>query len=113
MSTRRSRGGAPRRTASSAAIKKELLVFTEGEKTEPNYLTGWYQDYRRYITVQFGDVTGVDPLTLVTAAVAAKDVEAKAERKGKGRAHDEVWCIFDTDEHPQLPAAKDLAGSRR
>ena len=84
----------------------------EGERTEPEYLDA----LRREPAVH--DVAAVDinidwtttgsvPMTLVTAAVAARkkaDVE-------EGEI-DEVWCIFDVEwpiNHPQLAEAIDLA----
>lgn len=47
------------------------------------------------------------PLSLVDRAVEAKRREARDEKKGKGRAHDEVWCVFDRDEHPNIAEALD------
>jgi hypothetical protein len=30
-------------------------------------------------------------------------------RRGRGRPHDQVWCVFDRDEHPNFAKAIDLA----
>jgi hypothetical protein len=49
------------------------------------------------------------PLHLVEEAVRVVRREAREEKKGRGRAYDQVWCIFDRDEHPKLPQAFDLA----
>lgn len=44
-------------------------------------------------------------------AVDAKRTEAKEERRNRGRAHDEYWCVFDVDEHTRLREALDLAAA--
>ena len=51
------------------------------------------------------------PLSLVDRAVEAKRREARDEKKGQGRAHDEVWCVFDRDEHPNIAEALDKAAA--
>lgn len=51
------------------------------------------------------------PLSLVDRAADAKRGEAREERRGHGRAHDEVWCVFDRDQHPNLPEALDKAAA--
>lgn len=50
-------------------------------------------------------------MSLVDKAVAAKKASERAERKGKGRAYDEVWCMFDVDEHPRLREAIEKASA--
>ena len=51
------------------------------------------------------------PLSLVDRAADAKRGEAREEKKGHGRAHDEVWCVFDRDQHPNVPEALDKAAA--
>jgi len=83
-------------------------VFTEGIKTEIQYLNHWYRLNRASVLVTFGDFHGT-PLPLVEHAVARKSTDEREERKGRGTAPAETWCIFDTDEHPSIPEALDLA----
>lgn len=101
--TPRRPGGQPTR-ARSRLVRRELLVFTEGEKTEEGYLVHWWRAHRDQVTVTIDDFHG-GPLPLVDRAVAAKRSEASEERRGRGRSHDEVWCVFDRDEHPSVPQA--------
>lgn len=91
-------------------VRRELLVFTEGEKTEEGYLIHWWRAHRDQVTVTIDDFHG-GPLPLVDRAAAAKRAEASEERRGRGRSHDEVWCVFDRDEHPNVPQALEKAGA--
>jgi hypothetical protein len=91
-------------------VRRELLVFTEGEKTEEGYLIHWWREHRDQVTVTIDDFHG-GPLPLVDRAAAAKRAEAGEERRGRGRSHDEVWCVFDRDEHPNVPQALEKAAA--
>lgn len=83
-------------------------MFTEGERTEDGYLVHWRRAYRDRVLVTIDAFHGA-PLSLVEHAVAAKRQEAREEHRGRGRAHDEVWCVFDRDQHPNIPEALDRA----
>ena len=92
--------------------RKTLLIFCEGEKTEPEYLDA----LKRLPVVR--DVAAVElrvdtknrrlpPLALVATAAEArsKATEEKAEI-------DEVWCLFDVESprnHPHLVSAIEQA----
>ncbi len=86
----------------------ELLAFVEGLRTEELYLTYWHRRYRDRVNVTIDEFRG-GPLQLVRHAVDAKKQEAQDEKRGRGRAHDEIWCVFDVDEHPNMPEAAQLA----
>ena len=85
----------------NAPQRRELLVFTEGERTEDGYLVHWRRAYRDRVLVTIDEFHGT-PLSLVNHAAEAKRRETRDEKKGRGRAHDEVWCVFDNDEHPHV-----------
>jgi hypothetical protein len=96
-----------RRKVTTDAIKHDLLVFVEGEETEEQYLTHYRRLHRRNVRVEIDPYRG-PPAQLVQRAAAAKKInERKAKREG--RAHDEVWCVFDVDQHPNLSGAIDQA----
>jgi len=48
-------------------------------------------------------------LPLVQRAIKRREDDSRASRRGEGRPYDEVWCVFDVDDHPELPRAVDLA----
>ena len=50
--SRRGRGGRPRRRVPSKPRKLSLLVFTEGEKTEQQYLKNRYAMVREAVAIE-------------------------------------------------------------
>jgi RloB-like protein len=83
-------------------------VFVEGLRTEELYLTYWRRQYRDRVLVEIDPYRG-GPLQLVERAVEAQRTEARDARKGRGRPHNQIWCVFDRDEHPHFARAIDLA----
>lgn len=104
------RGGRPKRIDRAAEARTDLLLFVEGSRTEQDYFTYLHRRYRRHVSLAIDDFRG-GPLQLVERAVERQKDEARNERKGRGRAHDAVWCVFDIDEHPNVEAAVDLAAA--
>jgi hypothetical protein len=92
----------------AAAQRLEILAFVEGRETEERYLTSWHRRHRDRVLLSIDDFRG-GPLQLVEHAVQAKARDDKELKRGRGRAHDEIWCVFDVDEHPNLAAAITLA----
>lgn len=87
-----------------------VMIVCEGEETEPNYFTG-LRAAKRYPKDQIQVITpqeskGNDPKTLVKYA---KSERAKA--KNAGLPYDEVWCVFDRDEHQTFAQAIDQANA--
>jgi hypothetical protein len=60
------------------------------------------------VRVIVADEHGV-PTTLVDLAVAAKADATRDQRRGRGAAWDDVWCVFDEDSHPGLREAIEKA----
>lgn len=83
-------------------------MFVEGKRTEEQYLKHWHRIHRDRVLVTVDDFRG-EPLSLVQHARAAANREAREARRGRGRAHDEVWCVFDRDEHERFAEAVRLA----
>lgn len=68
--------------------KPKILIFCEGEKTEPNYFRSF--KVLPSITVEiFG--TGANTNSLVNEAI----------KKSQNDIYDEVWCVFDRDSFPK------------
>jgi RloB-like protein len=88
--------------------RKTLVVFCEGEKTEPQYLGGlkrlpWVRDVAAVdIRIETGHGGSV-PRTLVSLAADARTRAIDEEGE-----IDEFWCVFDVEwpkNHPSLSEA--------
>ena len=91
--------------------KRRILIVCEGRETEPSYFQALKQTVRnRLVHVEIAKETGV-PYTVVSSAVAyrfAAEEEAKRQHD-QNLLWNEVWAVFDVDEHPNLAEARDLA----
>ncbi|MCE2515215.1 MAG: RloB domain-containing protein [Acidobacteria bacterium] len=86
--------------------RRVIRVLTEGEITEPQYLTAWARRNRSHVRLEISD-RGVTPKTLVDRARG--HVRRNRPTKRRTPDYDEIWCVFDTDEHPNLPQAVEEA----
>ena len=86
-----------------------FLIVCEGTKTEPGYFREMRSLERSLIELELSP--GGVPKTLVERAMAMKkDAAARAKReKDENLKYDHVWCVFDVDEHPFVPEAKQQA----
>lgn len=91
-----------------SAVRPALLVFVEGLRTEETYVVDWHRRYREMVTVVVDKFRG-GPLQLVEHAVAQRRTDLRDEKKGRGKSFDEIWCMFDRDEHPSFDDAIRLA----
>jgi hypothetical protein len=103
-------GRSRRTTEAGSSRRRSILVFTEGSKTEPMYLTHWQRLHRDRVRVAF-DTFHAAPMQLVERAAARHADDLRKVRHGHGAVYDEYWCVFDVDEHPNIRRALDLAAS--
>ena len=91
--------------------KYRILVVCEGKKTEPGYLRQ-LQHHVRNLRVHVEPVgpAGV-PVTVVRKALELrKQAEHEARRqRDENLLWDQVWAVFDMDEHPNVTDARQLA----
>jgi hypothetical protein len=88
-----------------------ILVVTEGAVTEPEYLNGFVGANRNpRVRVEVVGGAGVPRTIVESARELKKDAEdrARAERDDNLR-YEEVWCVFDIDQHLNVPNAKEMA----
>jgi hypothetical protein len=100
----------PRRTTSNKAAKLQLRVYAEGEKTENGYLTELWRRNRDRVVLSIAEHHGSAPLTLVKIAVSERKRDLRTAKR-QGSAFDEYWCVFDIDEHKNIPQALDMAAA--
>ncbi len=98
-----------RRRAPSRKPLPRILIVCEGMKTEPGYFQDFRREYRRVVEVELSP--GGVPKTLVERAAEMK-VDAKRvarAAKDENLLYDQVWCVFDIDDHPKVDDAKQQA----
>lgn len=105
------RGRPLRRRAAFRDPLPLMLVVCEGEVTEPQYFDGFRQTHGANTVRVVVKSPGGDPRALVERAVALRAEAAAEARRSRDAnlAYDEVWCVFDVDEHARADAARRLA----
>jgi hypothetical protein len=101
-----------RRPIGTKEPKKRVTVVAEGSKTEPQYLA-LIQPLclAALIEVEVVDEPATDPMSLVRRAVSISKKAREDHRRTKdpNSLVDEVWCMFDVDQHPFLGEACEMA----
>ena len=103
-----------RRSKSPGSTGKTILIVTEGEKTEPNYLIG----LRNHLKLQAADIhvvkaDGTDPLSVVGCAVELRDQRKREAKRGCTVPYDSVWAVFDTERADTNPKLNDALQKAR
>ena len=102
----------PRNPSKRKAPKKDpykrILIVCEGSKTEPFY----FEEIRRRYKLSAANVRvankGSAPVSVVTSAIRLQDKERRL-----GERFDEVFCVFDRDEHPTFNRACEKAEAKK
>lgn len=108
MASRRTPKPISRSSVATKNVKKRVKVVAEGSKTEPQYLALIQSRcLAALVEVEVVDEPATDPRSLVQRAVHVQDDSRKESRRTKdpNALVDEVWCIFDVDQHPYLREA--------
>jgi hypothetical protein len=111
MSNARSRQRRPGRRPPFRDPLPRILIVSEGKNTEPEYFKGFAKFcHNSRVTVEIAPEHGVPKTVVEVARNRKKEAEKKASReKDENIAYEEVWCVFDIDEHPQVGEAKEMA----
>lgn len=93
-----------RRESLGRPVRPVILIVCEGEKTEPRYFASWRRRERINALVEIvpGNICGTDPRRIVKYA--------RDRVLAGGVRYDQVWCVFDRDEHKYIERAFELAG---
>jgi len=107
----RLRGRALSRRRPSLDPRPRVLVVCEGRVTEPEYFDAFRREEENLLVEVLIDSEGGAPKTLVErAALRKRKAEEEARRaRDENLKYDEVWCVFDVDQHPHLPDARQQA----
>lgn len=109
--SRRNRDRRPARRAAFRDPRPRILIVCEGEVTEPEYFTGlsaWCKNPRVRIQLEPG---AGDPRRIVDRAKKLKqNAQSEAKReKDENLLFEEVWAVFDVDDHLHLQDARQNA----
>ena len=100
-----------RRKQGRRAPYDRVLIVTEGEKTEPNYVREIRAEYRlhtAHVQVRPGAL-GTQPLQVVEYAERLL-IYGDRDLAVQPRAFEQVYAVFDRDDHPTYDQALDKAG---
>ncbi|RLE29256.1 MAG: RloB domain-containing protein [Acidobacteria bacterium] len=110
-SQRRNRDRRPARRSAARNPKRRLLVVCEGKRTEPDYIRGYERHVRNTtVKIQIPDDRGEPKKVVEIAKEMKRTAEAEAKRQGDSYLDfDEVWCVFDRDDHDRFYDACTMA----
>ncbi len=109
------RGGADRdrlgRRRATREPRRRILVLCEGSVTEPGYFRSLRAAFRNSLVEVEIEGHGEVPWTVVQRACERKKVAEREARRQEDDflAYDEVWCVFDVDDHAHLHDARQQA----
>lgn len=83
-----------------------MLIVCEG-KTEEEYFRHLRNTER--IPIRLEIKWGVSPISLVRWAVDLKTTAEEEARKDANARYEEIWCIYDVDDHQHMAEAAALA----
>ncbi|MCA1565144.1 MAG: RloB family protein [Acidobacteria bacterium] len=91
--------------------RPRILVVCEGIVTEPQYFEAFKREEgNRLVDVMIDNQGGVPKTLVERAALLKKLAEREALREHDDNLkYDEVWCVFDVDQHPKLADARQQA----
>lgn len=98
------RGKDLKRQRARLDVRPRFLIVCEGRVTEPEYINLIRIKEKINLVRIIIDNQGGTPKTLVDRAVAEK----RRNRSEFGK-QDEIWCVFDIDEHPLIAEARQKA----
>lgn len=89
--------------------KRRFILLCEGKNTEPEYFKA-LKRIRASTLIRIEIVPGVGvPMTIAEMAVERAKLEGIGKKVGRKKnsfeKKDEIWAIFDRDEHPQFEDA--------
>ena len=95
-------GRRPRRGHTPRRERRVIRILTEGKITEPSYLTAWARHYRHSVSLSL-PASGMAPETLVDHAT--QHMRRRRRSRHGYQDFDEIWRVFDIDQHPNVPTA--------
>lgn len=110
-SNRRDRNKRTSRRTPFREPKRRLLVVCEGKNTEPQYINGLALCYRNTVLEITIPPERGDPRKLVELAKKNTEEAISIARRNKddNLKYDEIWCVYDKDDHQRFEDACRMA----
>lgn len=98
-----------KRRAATRQPRRIFYIYCEGSVTEPDYINSYFKTFcdPTKIALQVYGGAGT-PLTIVEKCVQVRR-NLRSRRKYTIESGDEIWAVFDVDEHPKITDARALA----
>ena len=93
-----------RRAKPKRKPKPLVVLFCEGEITEPTYLACINRHWGNHVALDFREC-GTDPKGIVNAAVKVKKHSKRLKKSDPNEEIEAIWCVFDRDQHLLVPEA--------
>jgi len=94
-----------KRNVSIRSPKKKFIIFTEGKNTEPTYFKALKGSLKGAIVdIEIIDAAGVPKTIADKASERSKKIGPK-KSLSSFEENDEIWAVFDKDEHPYVTEA--------
>ncbi len=87
-----------RRRRSQRQAKSRYLIVCEGEITEPEYVTFMARHWKNPVVLDIRHEY-TSPKQIVEHAAGLKKLAKRLARNDPNEAYEEVWVVFDRDEH--------------
>lgn len=104
--TRRTSRNRRRIGTPSSDQRQQIVIFTEGQKTEVSYFEYWAKLNKETVNVDISTQHGV-PWSLVRWAAETRRQDRKFGRTRTNNT--EYWCVFDRNSHLKIPDAIQMA----
>jgi RloB-like protein len=103
-----------KRRAPTRLPKRKFVIFSEGKNTEPEYFRAVRRDLLgALVDIEILDAAGV-PMTIAEKARArAACSSPRGHRRSSFEKDDQIWAVFDRDEHPNVAEAIQICRSAK
>ena len=85
------------------------LIVCEDSVASPAYLNHCKLEWRSTGVEIHGEQCGASPRTVVEYATRVKKERVRKARRGGPPVYDQVWCVFDRDQHANIHQAVNMA----
>lgn len=94
-----------RRRTEVRDLRAVIVLVCEGQNTEPDYFNQFRRRFNGSMVRLEVIGEGAAPVTIARAAALRKAELDKSRKNSDWSSNDQVWAVFDRDEHPKISDA--------